>query len=258
MEGIGNYIKNKAAEKLTHELNEGGLQAVAAKVLELAKITPVYTLAQREGDESFAQSRQRLNTEAGLIISNHPGYFDSMVILNTITRSDLKIVVSESNYRKFAPKIGEDALIKATNEPNEALGFIRSIKNHIESGGVVLIYPTGGADRAGNNPEQFDFKDGLSVILRKCLNPQDMVYSFYVEPEDITVAAGETLSRHSGVFSALLTNENISANVLKDEVPVRVNERYSNASEWQNVVDQAQKENRNQALAQHFINTVGR
>ena len=255
MEGFKYNLYAETVDKLKDGVEEGGLQFIGQKVMEEARIKPVYKLEEAE-PTIFEQSRQKLNTEAGIIIANHPGYYDTFPILNALERKDVKIVVSEANYKSFA-SVGDEYIIKASNDPKEAVSFLKAIKDHIENGGVVLIYPTGGRDRVDKNSEdeQFVFEDGLSVILRKCLRPNDMVYSFYVEPEDIKPLVNESIPRTAGVVSAV--NYNLpNINKLKETSEIRVNERYSKALEWQETIAGLEREDKNRALERHFIEGI--
>ncbi len=246
----------ETAKNLKEEFEAGGFEAVGRKVLDEAKINPLYTLEQ-EDLVVFEKSRQRLNTEAGIIISNHPGYYDAFLIMNALKRKDVKIVVSKSNYATFAPIVGEECLIKATHDPKEALSF-GEIKDHIDSGGLVLLFPTGGDDRVDKSAEEAElvFEGGLSVILKRCLKPTDMVYSFYVEPEDIRPLVDEKIPRIAGVVSAINVNPALNVNQLKTSVDVKVNERYSKADEWISVMDGQDREEKSRNLALHFRETV--
>lgn len=255
MEGSKYNLYAETVAELKDEVAEGGLQHLGQRIMAEAKIEPVYKLAEKD-PVIFEQSRQRLNTEAGIIIANHPGYYDTFPILNSLNRTDVKIVVSERNYKALAP-VGDEYIIKASSDPKEAVAFLRAIKDHIESGGVVLIYPTGGKDRVDKDSgsDGIVFEDGLSVILRRCLKPTGMVYSFYVEPEDIKVLVDESIPRTAGVVSAV--NYGLpNVNKLKDVSEIRVNERYSKAEEWLGVMAGLDKEDRNKALEEHFKTEV--
>ncbi len=240
------------AEGMQRLKEEQGLAAAVEKLLAIEKIKPVYTLKQENAD-LFAESRVKLNTEAGLVIANHPGYFDTFLILNTIKREDVKFVVNESYFKKYSSILGEENLIAATKDPSLALTFLKSIKTHIENGGVVILYPTGGDDRVDKD-KGFLFQDGLSVILRKCLAPNHMVYSFKINPEDIKPLVTETISRSMGAASAILTHDLINTNQLKDEVEIRVDETYSKAGDWQAILSTVDKEGKNKVLTEHFLN----
>jgi hypothetical protein len=226
------------------------LSSACERVLKDAKIAPKYLLPENQA--VFEESRNRLNTEPGLIIANHPGFYDNFLILNAVKRPDIKIVASDSAYEDFYSKIGEDFLIRATHDPKEIHAFMKKIKEHIDSGGVVLIYPTAGVDRVDKD-NSFEFKGGLSLILKRCMKPSDMVYSFYVDPNDIRTIVDEKVSRLPGVASAVIFDRAINSNSLKEEVEVKVGERYSTADEWLGEIADSGKDEKSSALAEHFL-----
>ncbi len=257
MENLKQTIYGKTAESLMSDLENGGFEAVGKKVLEAANIEPRYLL-EEQGERVFNESRVRLNSEAGLIIANHPGYYDTFAILNTLKRSDVKIVVGAKNYETYKPILGEDLLIRASADPADGLAMIRSIKDHVENGGVVIIYPSGGIDRAGKKNKSFDFQNGLSVILKRCLKPDDMVYSFYIEDEDIEAVVGEKISRIPGIVSAVAADPALNINRLKERAVVRIDEKYSRAEEWQKISEGGAKDEKSEALREHFKDTFGK
>jgi hypothetical protein len=246
-ESVYSTIANELHDTVINE----GLATAVKKCLEIEKIKPVY-LAEGKDAETFKENRDKLNKEAGLVIANHPGYFDSFLVLNALTREDIKIVVSESNFEMLSPIFGEEHLLLASKDPSDALGFLRSIKTHIEEGGLVILFPTGGADIVSKENRRFEFKDGLSVILRKCLKPTDMVYSFWIDPNDIVPLVSEKVTRHTGAASAFGIHESVNINKLKDEAEIKVDEMYSKGSDWQSLIGPAEKEDRNKILEDHY------
>lgn len=257
MESLKHAIYGKTAESLTDDLEKGGFEAVGKKVLEAANLEPRYLL-EEQSEQVFNESRTKLNSEAGLIIANHPGYYDTFAILNALKRSDVKIVVGVKNYETYRPILGENLLIRASADPADGLAMMRSIKDHVENGGVVILYPSGGIDRAGKKNKSFDFQNGLSVILKRCLKPDDMVYSFYIEDEDIEAVVGEKISRIPGIVSAVAADPALNINRLKERAVVRIDERYSRAEEWQKISGGAEKEDRSEALSRQFRKNFGK
>lgn len=247
MEGFKAKLYAKAAESLKEDVDVNGLQSAAQIFLEHAGIKPVY-IKESEG-EAFAAMRKRLNSEPGVIIANHPGYYDVFSILQALNRKDVKIVVSESNYKVLEPIIGPDFLIKSISKSDEAFAFLGSIREHVEKGGVVVLFPTGGADRVDSENPKGDFEAGFSVILRRCLRSTDMVYSFHINPDDIDNAVDESVPRVAGVVSALVLNPGLNINKLKEERIIRVNEDYSQAGIWQTIA----KEGGSEGLAENFL-----
>lgn len=251
MESFENKLYPRVIEKMLHEADKIGIGPTAKRILKEEKIEPIY-FSENENPETLNKNRSLLNTEAGLIIANHPGYSETFIILSTLTRDDIKLIVSEENYKKFSDVLGGDRIIKATKDSSEAGSFLRSIREHVRGGGIVLLYPTGGRDRIDREDQSFVFGKGLSVILRRCMEPSDMVYSFYVDPEGFRPLVDEKVSRHMGAASAITLNPTLNVNQLKTPVEVEVRERYSTAQEWQEVIKNADT-SREEALANHFI-----
>ncbi len=253
-ENLRYNIYTNAAQELKKNAEEGGFHAAGKRALEEARIVPVYTLEQQNFSE-FDENRKRLNKEAGLVISNHPGYFDTFLILNALKRKDVKIVISAENYETYAPLLGSDAFIKAGDELADVRALLDSIKTHIENGGLVMLYPSGGADRVNKEDkknEELAFKSGFAAIVKKCLKPTDMIYSFHINTEDIEPIINETVSRHTAMASALATHPALNVNALKDDKGVRVDEKYSTAEEWQALLGDTEKAERNKILTDHY------
>src|SRR5262249_39335639 len=63
---------------------------VALEYLRKLNVEPQYL---RQNIPEFATMRQRLNSEPGLVIANHPGVVDTALILSMIHRNDLKVLI---------------------------------------------------------------------------------------------------------------------------------------------------------------------
>ncbi len=128
------------AKKIQEIRVKEGLAAAARKYLEVQKIKPIY-VGEQKGGESFLLGRERLESEAGLIIANHPGLIEIFPILEVVgKRSDIKIVTTRENFKDFSPIIGEENLIPINRGPEDAFEFLSSIEKHIESGGLVIFF----------------------------------------------------------------------------------------------------------------------
>jgi hypothetical protein len=79
-----------------------------------------------------------------LVISNHPGGCDAMVIAANLPRDDLKIIVSGFPLFRNLPNASQQLIF---TDPHGGLGsnfpVIRSAIRHLQSGGSVLIFPSG-------------------------------------------------------------------------------------------------------------------
>jgi hypothetical protein len=112
-----------------------------------------------------------------LIVSNHPGTFDELVIASNLQRKDLKIVAEGFPFLSNLPNTREH-LIFINQNINERVFAIRDIIRRLEQGFSLLIFPSGslepdpailpGAEDSLNN-----WSHSLDLILRKV--PQTQV-----------------------------------------------------------------------------------
>jgi hypothetical protein len=99
----------------------------------------------------FAQTFEANNVEnipregPLLIISNHPGTCDSIVIAANIPRPDLKIVASGMPFIRGL-RNAADYLIYTTIDTHERMMVVRTAIRHLKEGGALLIFPTGRID----------------------------------------------------------------------------------------------------------------
>jgi 1-acyl-sn-glycerol-3-phosphate acyltransferase len=75
-----------------------------------------------------------------LIVSNHPGLSDSVALLASLPRTDLRIVVAERPFLQALNHTSRHLIYLRSAEINRNL---RKITNHLRSGGAVLIFPGG-------------------------------------------------------------------------------------------------------------------
>lgn len=230
-EKLNVHLRDKTDEKLFRntecEIAERGFGALhdwADKYFRLWNIVPNY---ERQNDADFMELRKKLNTEAGVIISNHPGYVDFPAILKCIAREDIKIMVDKEGYEDLRKLIGDKYIVPAYGP-----SFPR-MSAHIQNGGIVLLFPTGG-DR-GN---QIDFKPGFTALLDR-LKPDNMIYSFCVETRDVETIESAYHGRSAGVASALYFGDQTNVNRLRETKSFSVDERYSTAREWQEAIASA-------------------
>lgn len=105
-----------------------------------------------------------------LIISNHPGTCDSIVLAATIPRPDLKIVATGIPFVQGLRNAAEH-LIYTTLDAHERMMVVRSAIRHLKEGGALLIFPSGRIDPdPALSPKAADDLDkwspSIGVILR--------------------------------------------------------------------------------------------
>lgn len=75
-----------------------------------------------------------------LVASNHPGATDSVTIMASLPRGDLKIVISDVPFTRALPA-GRDHLIYASPEAAGRVQAMREMIRHLRDGGSLLIFP---------------------------------------------------------------------------------------------------------------------
>ena len=77
-----------------------------------------------------------------LVVSNHPGTYDALVIASELGRPDLRIIVSDIPFLKRLPHACGLFYFVDEEVGGRALAARRAIR-HLQSGGALLLYGTG-------------------------------------------------------------------------------------------------------------------
>ena len=217
---VDTYLKHQL-QVLKKRFDIGGFPAVAAEQLHAFNVQADYRLQDRP---EFQEMRRRLNTEPGLIISNHPfAPIDGPIILNVLKRQDVQIVVKKGVQPLLARTFGEQYFLPAGKDT------IKETQAHIARGGISLIFPGGQGDADRN----IHFRKGFGKIVEG-MAPDSMVYAFHMD-----MNFKQMDKRVPGAVSDIFTEGVINTNNFKDPLPVAIDERYTRAEEWQGVANRA-------------------
>lgn len=80
-----------------------------------------------------------------IVASNHPGTYDGFAIVSKLPRNDIKLVVSGIPFFKNLPT-ASNYLIFSTLDTFVRMNAIRKSIRHLESGGILVIFPSGRID----------------------------------------------------------------------------------------------------------------
>ncbi len=80
-----------------------------------------------------------------LIVSNHPGTFDSLVLLSQVNRPDVRFISSSIPCIKALPHASRH-FIFVTKDPYERMTGVRQAVRHLKSGGTIVIFGSGHID----------------------------------------------------------------------------------------------------------------
>jgi len=242
--------------------NEGfsAINDVIEKYWKIMNVRVESNAVAKNGEQvELEEIRKKLKTEPGVVISNHPGYFDVPAILETLHRTDVLAMVLDKYYQELADKLGEERVVAAASDPKKLLDGFKKIKKHIEAGGLFLIFPTGGHDYSDNKNREFIFRDGFDFLIKHVLRPEDMVYCFHVDPEDVRSIASERIPRALVGVTELVLPEALNLNTYKEQKVIHMQESYGQAREWQEVSAKSRnnKTDVNRALEEHYMRTFG-
>jgi len=150
----------KLAVSFDHDVNNYNFNNAARRIL------PIFTREVR------AYGAENIPTVGPLlIVSNHPGTVDGLVIASQLPRPDLKIITSGVPFiRNLAATANH--LIYSSFDTFERMKVVRAAIRHLRDGGAVLIFPSGGIDpdpavMPGALTELETWSPSLDVILRQ-------------------------------------------------------------------------------------------
>jgi putative hemolysin len=105
-----------------------------------------------------------------LIVSNHPGLYDTVALFATIPRADLRVVAADRPFLRALTHTSR-YLITLGDAPTDRMAGVRSSVRHLRAGGALLTFPGGriepdpavmpGAVAALN-----EWSESLSVFVR--------------------------------------------------------------------------------------------
>ena len=106
-----------------------------------------------------------------LIISNHPGTLDSLLIASRMPRTDLKIVAKGYPFYLALSRL-KDSFIFTSNEVHDRVAAIRQSIQQLQSGGMLLIFPRGliepdPAVMPGAEETLTEWSPSIELFLRK-------------------------------------------------------------------------------------------
>lgn len=80
-----------------------------------------------------------------LVVSNHPGTYDALVITSRLKRRDIRIFASDIPFLMNLPAAYHHFFFVSRNTQNRMLA-VRAAIRHLQQGGAVLIYGSGHID----------------------------------------------------------------------------------------------------------------
>ncbi|MDI6769864.1 MAG: hypothetical protein QMD04_09325 [Anaerolineales bacterium] len=80
-----------------------------------------------------------------LVVSNHPGTYDSLLIVSRLGRDDLKIITGDIPFLRGLPRAREHFL-SLTQDINQRMNIVRAAIRHLQQGGALMLFGSGHID----------------------------------------------------------------------------------------------------------------
>ncbi|HSF81356.1 MAG TPA: 1-acyl-sn-glycerol-3-phosphate acyltransferase [Anaerolineales bacterium] len=77
-----------------------------------------------------------------LVLSNHPGMSDTLVLFASLPRADLRAIAAERPFLQSLSAVSQH-LIYVTEDASQRMGVVRSGVSHLRQGGAILTFPAG-------------------------------------------------------------------------------------------------------------------
>lgn len=126
----------------------------------------------------YVRGLENIPTEGPLLLAaNHPGAVDSLLIPACVPRKDLRILASGLTFFRRLPSLQRFLIFTPRQGNGRALAARQAIR-HLEAGGSLLIFPSGGVDPDPSfHPEARHYlekwSESISLFLHRV--PQTMV-----------------------------------------------------------------------------------
>ena len=159
------------------------------------------------------------------------------------------MLLPEDYIGVYISHLGEEHCV-STKEFTTLHGFKR-VLDHIASGGLFVIFPTGAQEATDGGIE---FQRGFASIMRH-IDADKMVYSFSIDPKDIETIRKEHPALLLGVFAEARTSLGQAGNLnsRRPREHFGVDENYSQAAEWQALAEKYGKEGADAALTELYL-----
>jgi len=126
-----------------------------------------------------------------LVIANHPGTFDALLVLSKIPRDDIKIVASDRPFFRALPAFSTYLIFSSRVDRLAKANVVRQSIQHLQSGGVLFLLAAGRLEPdPAREPEKSlqtiqEWSPSIEVILSRApaTQVQVAVLSNLITPE---------------------------------------------------------------------------
>lgn len=168
-------VARRILEPITKPVLETFIDLIAAADVETAQVSfqsACATLARR-----FMRSVEVLGLEQVpqdgplLLLANHPGAFDELVVAALVKRPDLRFFANDHPILTSFPHVSEHAVYSGNSDTQKMAGLRHAIR-HLRDGGTLLLCPAGKTEPDPRHTpgayEAFaDWSSSVEVLARK-------------------------------------------------------------------------------------------
>ncbi len=236
------WINSVIFKRLAVEAGSGGEaspKSIAEHMLQKMNVSVERT---EKNNPDFPIWKKKLSEKPGIIICDHPLRIEVLAILSMVERSDVKAIASRLTVEMAAPVFGKEYFIEV--DPNASRSGVKESFNraqsHIDSGGLLILFPGGSSQRDQNAP----FRSGFRNLIKR-ISPDAMVYACKADSGDVEGLRKGLLWRLASLAVPGLRP--------KSEKRLRIEERYTEASWWQEAIRGESPAEDNRALTERYL-----
>lgn len=78
-----------------------------------------------------------------LLLANHPGTIDALLVLSRVPRDDIKLVASDRPFFRALPAFSTYLIFSSRVDRLAKASVVRQAIRHLQSGGVLFLFPAG-------------------------------------------------------------------------------------------------------------------
>jgi hypothetical protein len=107
-------------------------------------------------------------TGALLVLCNHPGAYDALVLLACMQRSDVAIIAHDRSFLRMLPALEPHLVLVSETDPSARTAGLRRALRHLGKGGALLHFPAGQIepDPAFDRPALREWHAGTGMLVR--------------------------------------------------------------------------------------------
>jgi 1-acyl-sn-glycerol-3-phosphate acyltransferase len=125
-----------------------------------------------------------------LVVTNHPGAYDGLVIFSKMPRNDIQWISSEIPFLRLLPNLKEHVLFASRQDTRSRMVVLRNAIQHMQAGGTLVYFAAGHRD-----PDPAVFH-GASTAINGWLDIFDTFFKYIPELNILPVIVSGVVGDH--------------------------------------------------------------